>query len=85
MKLRRKSKRTPFDHATQVTIATTRLRFAAIELNRLEGPYKTATALYFLRHQFLTPGDFQDVAYELWKEAQPKAVAEFNERMGGNG
>lgn len=77
MNLRFRKERNPFDHATQVTIATTRLRFAAIELNRLEGPWKTAAALYFLRHQFLNPGDFQDIAYELWKEHNPETVANY--------
>ena len=70
MKLRNLLRRKPEEDLNALVQATTRLRFAAIELNRLEGPYKTAAALYFLRHLFLTPGDWQDVALEVWKEKQ---------------
>jgi hypothetical protein len=54
----------------RMRLAQTQLRFAAIEVNRNEGPEVTAKHLEHLAKLFKTPGTFREVAFSQFMEGK---------------
>lgn len=55
---------------TQQMMLERKIRFAALEMNELLGPDRTAAMLYKYTHLFRTDGIFRDAATLEWEEGK---------------